>query len=265
VGNDLPAALYIPSFTAAAWYHKKLAAPLQNDLAAALKESEQFALGEFAQGLLKGEMLSQEEKNHLAERMSYYTGLTKEYCLASNLRVSTERYFKELRRRDGLTIGRLDARFTGRDLDDAGENVEFDPSFINIDGPFTSAINDYLDRELNYKEEKVYNIFGNVYPWNYNNVQNRFLNVAESLRLAMTKNTAMKVYVGAGFFDFATPYFVSRYDVEHLFLRPELHQNIEFHTYAAGHMYYINRPSLVKFKQDVDQFFEKYGHAEVKQ
>jgi carboxypeptidase C (cathepsin A) len=263
-GNDLPAALYIPSFTAAAWYHKKLSSALQGDLQLALRESEQFALGDFIQALLKGESLTEEEKNRMAEQMSHYTGLSKEFCLNSNLRVSTGRFFKELRRKDGLTIGRLDSRFTGRDLDDAGENEEFDPSFLNIDGPFTAAINEYLVKELNFKEDKVYNIFGNVYPWNFNNVQNRFLNVAENLRLAMSKNTSMKVYVGAGYFDLATPYFVSKYDVAHLFLRPDLQKNIEFHTYPAGHMYYIDLPSMIQFKKDVDHFFDTNSHPAAK-
>jgi carboxypeptidase C (cathepsin A) len=256
VGNDLPRALYLPSFTAAAWYHKKLAPALQQDFNKAIKESEQFALGEYATALLKGGWLSDADKEKIAEKMSYYTGLSKTFCLQANLRVTEDRFYKELRRADGLTIGRLDARFTGRDLDDAGEYVSFDPSFTNIDGPFTSAINDYFQRELNFKEEKPYNIFGNVYPWNYSNVQNQFLNVAESLRDAMTKNPSLKVYVGSGYYDFATPYFTAAYDVEHMFLRPEARRNIKHYYYNAGHMYYINKPDLVQFKKDIDAFFD---------
>ena len=254
-GNDLPRALYIPSYTAAAWYHKKLAPALQGDLQKALKESQDFALGEYATALMKGGWLSDAEKDRIAEKMSYYTGLSKEFCLNANLRVEENRFWKELRRKDGLTIGRLDARFTGRDLDDAGENVSFDPSFSNIDGPFTSALNDYFQRELNFKEEKGYNIFGDVRPWNYNNVQNQFLNVAESLRDAMAKNPALKVYVGCGYYDFATPYFTAMYDIEHMMLRPEQRKNVKIYTYEAGHMYYINKPSMVQFKKDVDEFF----------
>jgi len=254
-GNDLPRALYIPSYTAAAWYHKKLAPALQADLQKALKESQDFALGEYATALIKGGWLSDAEKDRIAEKMSYYTGLSKEFCLNANLRVEENRFWKELRRKDGLTIGRLDARFTGRDLDDAGENVSFDPSFSNIDGPFTSALNDYFQRELNFKEEKGYNIFGDVRPWNYNNVQNQFLNVAESLRDAMAKNPALKVYVGCGYYDFATPYFTAMYDIEHMMLRPEQRKNVKIYTYEAGHMYYINKPSMVQFKKDVDEFF----------
>jgi carboxypeptidase C (cathepsin A) len=256
IGHDLPRALYIPSYTAAAWYHKKLAPALQADLQKALKESEAFALGEYATALIKGGWMSDADKEKMAEKMAYYTGLSKEYCLQNNLRVDENRFYKELRRKDGMTIGRLDARFTGRDFDDAGESVSYDPSFTNIDGPFTSAMNDYFTKDLNFKEERPYNIFGNVRPWNYNNVQNQFLNVAESLRDAMTKNPALKVYVGSGYYDFATPYFTAAYDVEHMFLRPEARKNIKHYFYNAGHMYYINMPDMVQFKKDVDAFFD---------
>ena len=256
VGNDLPRALYIPSYTAAAWYHKKLAPELQNDFAKAIRESEAFALGEYATALIKGGWLTAAEKEKMAEKMSYYTGLSKEFCLNANLRVEENRFYKELRRKDGLSIGRLDARFTGTDLDNAGEYVSFDPSFTNIDGPFTSALNDYFQKELNFKEEKPYNIFGPVSPWNYNNVQNQFLNVAESLRDAMAKNPALKVYVGSGYYDFATPYFTARYDIEHMFLRPEARKNVKHYFYNSGHMYYINMPDMIQFKKDVDAFFE---------
>lgn len=255
-GNDLPRALYLPSYTAAAWYHKKLAPALQANLQQALRESESFAMNEYALALLKGGWLSAAEKEKIAERMSYLTGLDKDYILRANLRVDENRFYKELRRKDGLAIGRLDARFTGRNFDDAGESVDFDPSFTNIDGPFTSTMNDYFQRDLNFKEEKPYNIFGNVYPWNYNNVQNQFLNVAESLRDAMTKNTNLKVYVGSGYYDFATPYFTAEYDVEHMFLRPELRKNLRHYFYESGHMYYIHKPSLIQSKKDVDSFFD---------
>jgi carboxypeptidase C (cathepsin A) len=256
IGNDLPRALYIPSYTAAAWYHKKLAPELQSDLNKTLKESEAFAIGTYASALLKGGWLTDSEKEAVADKMSYYTGLSKEFILRCNLRVEENRFYKELRRKDGLTIGRLDARFTGRDLDDAGETNSFDPSFANIDGPFTATVNEYFQKELNFKELNGYNIFGDVYPWNYNNVQNQFLNVAESLRDAMAKNPNLKVYVGFGFYDFATPYFTAKYDIEHMFLRPEQRKNIHSYFYESGHMYYIHKPSLIKFKQDVADFFD---------
>jgi carboxypeptidase C (cathepsin A) len=259
VGNDLPRALYIPSYTAAAWYHKKLSPELlSKPLPEVLKESEKFAIGEYASALIKGGWMSEEERNKVAEKMAYWTGLSKELCLQANLRVEENRFYKSLRRSDGLSIGRLDARFTGRNLDDAGEFVDFDPSFTNIDGPFTATINDYLQKELKFKEDKIYNVFGDVYPWNYNNVQNKYLNVAESLRDAMAKNPNLKVYLGCGYYDFATPYFTALYDIEHMFLRPEQRSRISISMYESGHMYYIHQPSLVKFKKDIDGFFDSF-------
>jgi len=257
VGNDLPRALYIPSYTAAAWYHKKLAPALQaRPLADVLKESEQWAIGPYATALIKGGWMSEAEKSAIAEKMAYYTGLSKELCLQANLRVEENRFYKALRRSDGLSVGRLDARFTGRNLDDAGEYVDFDPSFANIDGPFTATINDYLSRELKFTEEKGYNVFGEVYPWSYKNVQNKYLNVAESLRDAMAKNPNLKVYLGCGYYDFATPYFTAVYDIEHMFLRPEQRSRVDIKYYESGHMYYIHKPSLVQFKKDIDSFFD---------
>lgn len=257
VGNDLPRALYIPSYTAAAWYHKKLSPALQaRPIAEVLKESEAWAIGEYASALIKGGWMSAKEKEAIAEKMAYWTGLSKELCLQANLRVDENRFYKALRRADGLSVGRLDARFTGRNLDDAGEYVDFDPSFTNIDGPFTATINDYLSRELKFKDEKGYNVFGEVYPWNYNNVQNKYLNVAESLRDAMAKNPYLKVYLGCGYYDFATPYFTAVYDIEHMFLRPEQRERVNIHYYESGHMYYIHKPSLIQFKKDIDSFFD---------
>jgi carboxypeptidase C (cathepsin A) len=257
VGNDLPRALYVPSYTAAAWYHKKLApALLARPIADVLKESEQWAIGPYATALIKGGWMSEAEKSAIAEKMAYYTGLSKELCLQANLRVEENRFYKALRRSDGLSVGRLDARFTGRNLDDAGEYVDFDPSFANIDGPFTATINDYLSRELKFTEEKGYNVFGEVYPWSYKNVQNKYLNVAESLRDAMAKNPNLKVYLGCGYYDFATPYFTAVYDIEHMFLRPEQRSRVDIKYYESGHMYYIHKPSLVQFKKDIDSFFD---------
>ncbi|MCL9968083.1 S10 family peptidase [Aquirufa antheringensis] len=257
IGNDLPRALYIPSYTAAAWYHKKLAPALQaRPIADVLKESEQWAIGPYATALIKGGWMSDAEKTAIAEKMAYYTGLSKELCLQANLRLDENRFYKALRRADGLSIGRLDARFTGRNLDDAGEYVDFDPSFTNIDGPFTATINDYLSKELKFTEEKGYNVFGEVYPWSYKNVQNKYLNVAESLRDAMAKNPNLKVYLGCGYYDFATPYFTAVYDIEHMFLRPEQRSRVDIKYYESGHMYYIHKPSLIQFKKDIDSFFD---------
>lgn len=258
VGNDLPYPLFLPTYTATAWYHKKLSPELQADLKKTLKEVEAFALGEYNTALMKGSDLTAAEYDNIATKLSKYTGLSKEYVIQTNLRINIQKFDKELRRADGLTVGRLDSRFTGRDYNDVMETPEFDPSNdINISGPYSAAINHYVRAELKFKNELPYEILGGrVQPWNYGNVQNKYLNVAESLRKAMAVNPYLKVWVLCGYYDLATPYFAADYTFSNMGLRPEQKKNVQFTFYEAGHMLYVNKPSLIQVKKDADKMYD---------
>lgn len=257
-GNDLPYILFLPTYAATAWYHKKLN-PAYTDLRKLLDEVEAFALGEYATALLKGDQLSEAEEARIAAKLSEYTGLSEEYIRQANLRPVIHKFCKELRRDEGLTVGRLDSRFTGKDYDDTGDRYEFDPSYDKtIYGPFTTAVYDHLGNYLNYLSELPYEILtGRARPWNYSNVQNEYLNVAESLRSTMHKNPFMKVLICNGYYDLATPYFATEYTLDHMFLDPDLRKNITMTYYEAGHMMYIHEPSLVQFTRNVEVFYKK--------
>src|SRR5262245_2360892 len=158
VGNDLPYILFLPTYTATAWYHKKLPADLQGDLKTALAQVEQFALNDYALALMKGKNLSSAEQQNIAEKLSRYTGLSQEYIERSNLRVPIFHFVKELMRTERKTVGRLDSRFTGIDRDAAGESFDYDPSLAAITGPYTATLNDYVRSELKYESELPYEI-----------------------------------------------------------------------------------------------------------
>jgi len=256
-GNDLPFGLFLPTYTAMAWYHKKLS-PEFTDLKALLAEVQQFALNEYTLALMKGDRLPAAEKSAVIEKLHRYTGLSKDYLDRSHLRIYDQRFTKELLRTEKKTVGRLDGRFTGIDLDGAGEYTEYDPSYNTaIYGPYSTAINDYLKRELQYNSDLPYEILTDqVRPWNYNNVQNRYLNVAETLRQAMTRNPYLKVHICNGYYDMATPYFATDYTVNHLFLDKSLQNNITQTFYEAGHMMYIHKPSLIQMRKDIAAFFK---------
>ena len=258
IGNDLPFALFLPTYTATAWYHKKLGADLQRDLKTTLKEVEAFAIGEYNTALMKGSELTPAEFTNIVNKLSRYTGLSKEYIRETNLRIDIHKFDKELRRNEGLTVGRLDSRFTGRDYNDVGVTPEFDPSNDGtISGPYSAAINHYVRAELKFKNDLPYEILGGrVQPWNYNNVQNKYLNVAESLRKAMSVNPFLKVWVLCGYFDLATPYFAADYTFNTMGLRPEQRKNVNFTFYEAGHMMYIHKPSLIQIKKDADKMYD---------
>jgi carboxypeptidase C (cathepsin A) len=206
---------------------------------------------------MKGAELPENERRVIIDTLANYTGLPREYITQTNMRIEIQRFIKELLRDERSMVGRLDSRFRGMDRDAAGEKPEYDPSYINIQGPYTACLNDYVRRELGYESDLPYEILtGRVMPWNYDKYQNQYVNVAEMLRSAMTKNPSMKVFVANGYYDLATPYFATRYTFNHLGLEDELQANISMSYYESGHMMYIHRPSLVKQKADLTQFIQ---------
>ncbi|MCH8546335.1 MAG: carboxypeptidase [Cryomorphaceae bacterium] len=259
VGNDLPHALFLPSFAATAYAHGKVDKTAYPDRDAFLKEVENFALGEYTLYLNAGDGLSEQEKSQLAETLSNYTGLSETFLRQNHFRINTWTFTKELLRDEGLTIGRFDALVKGRDKSDGGDTYDFDPSYnLSIFGAYTAAINSHLKSELDFHwDETTYEILtGNVRPWNYGSAQNQYINTAETLRSAMHKNTHLKVLVCSGRFDLATPYFATDYTINHMFLAPELKDNIETKYYDAGHMMYSIPVELERFTKDVRDFYE---------
>ncbi len=255
-GNELPYSLFLPTYAAMAWYHKQV--PAYSDLKTLLTDVEKYAVGDYTLALMKGDRLTPAERQTVAAQLSKFTGLSTEYLQSCNLRIRDDRFTKELLRKQGKTVGRLDGRFTASDYDRAGETYEFDPSYnATIYGPFTTAVNDHLHRVLKVKNDLPYEILtGRVRPWSYANVQNQFLNTAETLRQAMTKNPYLKVHVCNGYYDMATPYFATDYTFAHMMLDPALKANVTQSFYEAGHMMYIDKPSLVQMTRVVADFYK---------
>lgn len=257
--NDLPFICFLPTYTATAWYHQALPADQQQrTLAELVKESEEFARGDYAQALLKGTSISEEEFQATAEAMSRLTGLSAEYIRSANLKVSMGRFGKELLRSRGLTIGRFDGRYSSQDRDNAGETYEFDASGAAIFGPFTATFNDYIRRDLKYEEERVYEILtGNVQPWSYKGFENRYVDASESLRKAMTANRSLRLFAACGYFDLATPHSAMDYTIDHLGLSKDHMSQVTTRYYEGGHMMYIHEPSLEQLRRDLVDFYQQ--------
>ena len=254
--NDLPSILYLPAYAATAWYHQRLAPELQKDLQATLREVEAFAIGDYATALLKGSSLDAGERSRIATRVARYTGLSAGWVERANLRIEIMRFTKELMRDRGRTVGRLDSRFTGIDRDGVGAEPEYDPGFTNPMGPYTATFNDYVRSELKYEVDLPYEIISMRAneAWRFHEHENKFVEVAETLRKAITINPHLKVWIGSGYFDLATPYFATEYTLNHLGLDPSLRGNVTIDEYESGHMMYLHRPSLAKMKADLARF-----------
>jgi carboxypeptidase C (cathepsin A) len=254
-GNDLPYVLFLPTYSAVAWYHKKLAPDLQQgDLRRTLDEVERWAANEYTVALAKGDRLTPAERQEVIDRLNRYTGLDKRFIDNSDLRIEIQRFDKELLRDEKRTVGRLDGRFKGMDALAVSETPDFDPSMAAIRPPYTATFNEYVRRDLGFKSDLEYYILGGgVGRWDFGS-DNSYADTSEALRSAFAKNPYMKLFVASGYYDLATPYFATQYTLRHMGLDPSLQPSVTATFYEAGHMMYIDTRSLARLKADAAAF-----------
>ncbi|MGH9513587.1 MAG: S10 family peptidase [Terriglobales bacterium] len=261
--NDEPYIFLIPTFTMIAGYHHKLPPDLSADMTKARQESEQFATGEYASALAKGDALGSGERQKVIEDMARFTGLTKDVIDQADLRIDVPKFTHYLLIDQKLRVGRLDGRFTGPDPDGLLDTPFYDPTEAGIESPFTSAFNNYVRNELGYKVDMPYYTFAprsnDDNWWNWGSGIEGFPNTATALRKAIVENPYLKVLVMEGYYDLATPYTAANYTVDHLDLGQKYRSNISFATYESGHMVYLNMDSLKKLKSDESNFMQQAG------
>jgi carboxypeptidase C (cathepsin A) len=254
-GNDLPFVLYLPTYAATAWYHKRLPTELQRDLKSTLDEVRKWAETTYADALDKGDRLSADDRRQIVEQLARYTGLDPSFIDQSDLRVEIQRFCKELLRSEKRTVGRLDSRYKGMDASGIGATPEFDPSMVAIRPIYTATFNQYVRTELGYKSDVPYHILGEgIGPWEWGPNGRVAAEVSSSLRDAMAKNPSMRIFVASGYYDLATPFAATDYTFAHMKLDPDLRKNVRTETYEAGHMMYAHLPSLKRLKDHVAKF-----------
>jgi carboxypeptidase C (cathepsin A) len=257
-GNDIAYVLFLPSYAATAWYHKKLPSDLQaKPVAEVAAEAERWASNEYTLALEKGDKLSGAERQDVVAKMARLTGLSPQFVDNANLRVSLNLFRKELLRAERRSIGRLDARFKGYDSNLASDSPDYDPSEAAIRPPYTSTFNNYVRKDLNYKNDLEYYILGGGIwsPWNWG-TNNNYVDTSIALRNALAKNPYLKVFVAMGYYDMATPYYAADYTIHHISLDPILLRNISTGHYEAGHMMYIDEKSLARMRADIGKFMQ---------
>jgi carboxypeptidase C (cathepsin A) len=254
-GNEMPYVLFLPSMAAAAYHHGKVADPPAT-IEAFVDEARAFALGDYASALLKGQRLQGEERASVRRRLARFTGLSERFLDEADLRVSDQRFYKELLRDRGLVIGRLDARYTGRDFDNAGETPDNDPSFYGIDAGYTAALNEWVRTGLGFKTDRQYSTIAGLGTWNWDlddqgGESRYYKNVAPYLGRAMRENSGLRIFVGQGWFDFATPFFGAEYSLSRTGIPQD---RIAYHYYGSGHMMYVRDEDRSKLSRDIRDF-----------
>jgi len=254
-GNDVPYPLYLPAYTAAAQFHKKLPPDLQTDLPKALAEAREFARGEYAAALQRGDSLSADEREKIIAELARLTGLKPAVIKDNHLRVDEGVFRRQLLHDEGLILGAYDARITGRDDDPASPNPDFDPSDAAVLGPFSAAMNSYVRGELKFEDDLPYELLAGVQPWNYGS-RNTYASAGDRLAGMMNQNPYMRVLVLGGRCDLVCPIDTVHYALDHMPLDPAYRTNITYAEFDAGHMMYINLPDLKKLRATVEDFLK---------
>ncbi len=253
VGGPVSSSLNLPYYTAAAWYHKMLDPKLQNkDLLDILPEAEDFAVNQLMPAITKGGFIGETEKNTIAKKMSYYSGLSEKAILQQNLDVPNRFFWKELlRNTTGETIGRLDSRYIGIDKVETGSSPDYSAELTSWLHSFTPAINYYIHNELGFKTDVKYNVFGNVGNWDRTNDNTR-----ENLRQAMAQNPYLKVMTQSGYYDGATTYFSAKYSQWQIDPSGKMKDRFSFKGYRSGHMMYLRNEDLIQANEDLREFIK---------
>ncbi|WP_291843173.1 peptidase S10 [Maricaulis sp.] len=251
-GNDIGYVGLMPGYAATAWYHGKVdRSDWNNDLQAFLADAREFAIEDYMPALMRGVSLDPARETEVISRLAAFTGLSETFLHRANMRVSLQRFMRELRRDEGLSVGRLDSRYSGVEVDGVGDTPETDPSFYGIDASFTASMLDYFGRTLGVDITEYYSTIGGVGGWNWDagsSGNNNYINVAPWIARAMRQNSDLEVLVQQGYYDLATPFFAA----ELMFNQPGFVQDrVHFRYYEAGHMMYIHQPSLAAMTADV--------------
>lgn len=256
-GNAVGYAGLLPTYAATAWYHEQIDRTRWKDQSAMLDAVRAFAIDDYVPALMKGRDLPDADRQAIAEKLSGFIGLDTDYLLRSHLTVPLQPFMRELLRDQGLSVGRLDSRFTGVEPDGVGQNPEFDPSFYGIDAGYTAAMLDYFTRDLGVDMDDPYTTIGGVRGWDWETAtaggSRSFLNVAPYLERAMRQNKDLRILAANGYYDHATPFFATELTFNQPGFDPD---RVTLTYYDAGHMMYIHGPSLEKLASDIRAFIK---------
>ncbi|MBV8643673.1 MAG: peptidase S10 [Candidatus Eremiobacteraeota bacterium] len=260
-GEDYVYEGYLPTEAAVAWYHHKVPGN-PPDLARFVAEVRAFAGGPYAQALMRGDLLDDATRAQIVAKLHAYTGLDEGYIQKANLRIEPARFEQELLRGEGRNIGRFDGRYSGDEIDPNGTFPSYDPSDTMASAAFVTAFNHYAHDVLHYNDERPYDVldFGVNGAWKLQRGQDsNAASVVADLKSAIVQNPSLHVLSANGYFDLATAFFATEYELNHMGLNADQRKRLHYAYFPSGHEVYLNHDALVQFKADMVQFYHEAG------
>ncbi|MCR4655791.1 MAG: hypothetical protein K5770_06135 [Lachnospiraceae bacterium] len=257
-GNDIPYASFVPTYAADAWYHGKLAGEYQEmELEDYLEEVRSFVEKEYVPALYLGRKLDKNKQDELAGRLAGYTGLSEDYVADSNLRIEFEDFAKELLKEDKLVIGRYDGRITGPVTAGSITDGTSDPSGFSAEIALFGSYQKYLTQELGFRTDRPFIPLSLEVNSEWSLVDyGGLISQEETVYNCMSKNPFLKIWVLCGYYDGATPFYSAEWVYNHVFVDDERENNLRFTYYPSGHMFYMEKSSFDKFRQDAEEWFK---------
>jgi carboxypeptidase C (cathepsin A) len=262
--EDISYIAYLPTMAATSWYHNKVA-NRGSDLPAFVQQVREFTENEYAPALFKGNRISDSEKAAVSEKLQNFTGISAEIWKRADLKINAGEYFQELLRSTGETVGRLDSRYKGINIDPMSMDSFTDPQSDAISPAYTMAFLDYFHGSLGVSKDLLYATSAyskEGFKWDWKHQGNSFwgadaaVTTLPDMAEALSKDPNVKVLMMNGYYDLATVFYGVEHSVSHLDLPKSAIDRIIMTYYEAGHMMYTDVPSAKLFREDLKKFIE---------
>lgn len=247
--NILPYFLTLPTYATTAWYHGRFMPGTTVEDAANM--ARLFVYKAYIPTLLRR---NYHEKDLIYSELAEITGLPVSLIQKTQGRIDNGVFLHEFFSDENKILGGYDTRVSGYYSNPFMAVYSQDPSVTSVEGIFSGAFHDYLQRDLDVPlSYRLVSLDVNR-KWDYKQFNTLgYPNMMEDLRSAIAINPSLKIFVGSGYFDAVTPFAATEYCFDHLEMP---HASVQMEYYEGGHMYYLNPFARKKFKQDLVRFYE---------
>ncbi|NJK99026.1 MAG: hypothetical protein HC910_00150 [Spirulinaceae cyanobacterium SM2_1_0] len=246
--GNLKLTLTLPTLAATARYHDRLPVPPAGGWEPWLANVESWAIRSYLPALVQGDRLAPAPRRAIARQLSRYTGLPARWFDERDLRLTSERFRQRLLA--GRQLDRWDSRLT---------YTTISPS-ERLEQAMLTAWSDYAAENLGIDGEYV--IFSRPVnqQWQWDNLPFN-LDLAPKLGDTLRRQSELRVFAAAGYYDLVVPFAAVHYSLNRLGLPDGESDRVQLRYYAAGHMVYLPASERQRLQTEVATFVQAESSA----